>query len=170
MIPQSSSQSAPLLSAHNDSGQVHQQQQQQTMVVLRLSSLRWVTLISVALNSALVSLGSVLLGLLFGRCGPREKVAATAAAALAAVKVWTIVGGGIAQGATAAAIAGSGDDEDDDSRRVRKVICPSVVCLNEFCLLFCIRGAPAVRNPAVDLRTLHFYPSQIDNCNDYSLA
>ena len=101
------------------------------MEALRLRALRWPTPIIAALNLLIASLGSALLVLVPHRCGAREKVPVTAAAALALARVGFMVGAGIAQGATALAIAGGRDNEDEDFRRVRRVI------LSLLLLLYC---------------------------------
>ncbi|KAJ8504101.1 hypothetical protein OPV22_004987 [Ensete ventricosum] len=78
------------------------------------------------MDLAVASLGAVLVALALHRCGWREKAPATAAAAMAAVKIASMVWAGIAQRAAAAAIARRfGADpllsEDDDFRRMRKM-------------------------------------------------
>lgn len=97
------------------------------MARLGVRSLRRATLVSGALDLAVASLGAVLVALALRRCGWREKAPATAAAAMAAVKIASMVWAGIAQRAAAAAIARrfSADpllSEDDAFRRMRKVI------------------------------------------------
>ncbi|RWW75715.1 hypothetical protein BHE74_00016235 [Ensete ventricosum] len=95
------------------------------MARLGVRSLRRATLVSGAMDLAVASLGAVLVALALRRCGWREKAPATAAAAMAAVKIASMVWAGIAQRAAAAAIARRfGADpllsEDDDFRRLRK--------------------------------------------------